>query len=103
MPSGTEGKRIHENGSERCASGFGCGDDVSGDQCQGQEAAAPAASPAAQAASVKCVGGNDCKGKSACKGASNDCSGQNGCKGKGFVMTSNADECKSKGGHVEGM
>ncbi len=68
-----------------------------------QEAAAPAASPAAQAASVKCVGGNDCKGKSACKGASNDCSGQNGCKGKGFVMTSNADECKSKGGHVEGM
>ena len=49
------------------------------------------------------MGGNDCKGKSACKGASNDCSGQNGCKGKGFVMTSNADECKSKGGHVEGM
>lgn len=65
--------------------------------------AAPQASPGAKAAAVKCVAGNDCKGKSACKGASNDCSGQNACKGKGFVMTSNADECKSKGGHVEGM
>lgn len=68
-----------------------------------QEAAAPAASPGAKAASVKCVGGNDCKGHSACKGASNDCSGQNACKGKGFVMTSSAEECTSKGGHAEKM
>jgi len=67
-----------------------------------QEGAAPG-STGAQAASVKCVAGNDCKGHSACKGASNDCKGQNACKGKGFVMTSSAEECKSKGGHVEGM
>jgi len=65
--------------------------------------AAPPASTGAKAASVKCVAGNDCKGHSSCKGASNDCKGQNACKGKGFVMTSSADECKSKGGHVEGM
>ena len=58
---------------------------------------------AAKAASTKCVGGNDCKGQSSCKTASNDCKGKNGCKGKGFVMTSSADDCKTKGGHVEGM
>ncbi len=66
-----------------------------------QESAAP--STGAKPAAVKCVGGNDCKGQSACKGASNDCSGENSCKGKGFVMTPSADDCKSKGGHVEGM
>lgn len=64
---------------------------------------APAAGSGAKTASVKCVAGNDCKGQSSCKGASNDCKGQNACKGKGFVMTSSADECKGKGGHVEGM
>ena len=60
-------------------------------------------SPNAKSASVKCVAGNDCKGQSSCKGASNDCSGQNACKGKGFVMTSSAEECTSKGGHAEKM
>ena len=50
---------------------------------------------------VKCVGGNSCKGQSSCKSASNSCKGQNACKGKGYVMTSSADECTQKGGHVE--
>jgi len=62
--------------------------------------AAPPAGAGGKAASVKCVGGNDCKGQSACKGASSDCKGQNACKGKGFVMTASAEECTSKGGHV---
>ncbi len=68
--------------------------------------ASPQATPGAsgvKAASVKCVGGNDCKGKSACMGASNDCKGQNSCKGKGYVMTSSKEECQSKGGHAEAM
>ncbi len=39
-------------------------------------------------AAVKCIGGNSCKGK-------------NACKNQGFVMTSSADECTSKGGHPE--
>ena len=52
-------------------------------------------------AQVKCVGGNSCKGQSACKSASNNCKGQNGCKGKGYVMTSSADECTKAGGKVE--
>ena len=52
-------------------------------------------------AQVKCVGGNSCKGQSSCKSASNSCKGQNACKGKGYVMTSSADECTQKGGHVE--
>jgi hypothetical protein len=50
---------------------------------------------------VKCVGGNSCKGQSACMSASNSCSGQNACKGKGYVMATNAQECGQKGGHVE--
>jgi hypothetical protein len=52
-------------------------------------------------AQVKCVGGNSCKGQSACKSASNSCKGQNACKGKGYVMASNSNECTEKGGHVE--
>lgn len=52
-------------------------------------------------AQVKCVGGNSCKGQSACSSASNGCQGQNACKGKGFVMTSSAEECKQKGGKPE--
>ncbi len=47
---------------------------------------------------VKCVGGNSCKGQSACKSAASDCKGQNSCKGKGFVMTSSIKECKTDGG-----
>jgi hypothetical protein len=68
-----------------------------------QEGATAPSGGAAKAASMKCVAGNDCKGQSSCKSASNDCKGQNACKGKGFVMTSTADDCKAKGGHVEGM
>jgi hypothetical protein len=52
-------------------------------------------------AQVKCVGGNSCKGQSACKSANSGCQGQNACKGKGFVMSANAAECTKAGGHVE--
>ena len=51
----------------------------------------------AQAAGVKCVGANACKGQSACKGASNACKGLNACKGQGFSMASEAS-CKAQGG-----
>jgi hypothetical protein len=54
-------------------------------------------------AQVKCVGANDCKGKSSCKSAQNDCKGKNSCKGKGFIETSTEKECANKGGHVEKM
>lgn len=59
---------------------------------------APASGDSAQ---VKCVGGNACKGQSACKSAASSCKGQNACKGKGFVMSSNEKECMSAGGKVE--
>jgi len=49
---------------------------------------------AADAAKIKCEGGNSCKGQSACHGATNGCQGQNSCKGKGYVMLSKA-ECDS--------
>jgi hypothetical protein len=52
-------------------------------------------------ASVKCLGGNSCKGQSSCKGADHSCKGLNSCKGQGFVMTSTAQECTDKGGHME--
>ncbi|HVN26900.1 MAG TPA: hypothetical protein VMT64_00360 [Candidatus Binataceae bacterium] len=55
----------------------------------------------ASSTQVKCVGGNACKGQSACKSAQSSCKGQNACKGKGFVMTSNAKDCADKGGTVE--
>jgi len=60
-------------------------------------AAEPAGGDAA--AKVKCVGGNECKGKSACGTAESSCAGQNACKGKGWIMASEAD-CTSKGGKV---
>jgi hypothetical protein len=60
-----------------------------------QEATAP---PASQQAKVKCVGANDCKGKSACKTATSPGPGQNSCSGKGLAMTSSEQECKDKGG-----
>jgi len=50
---------------------------------------------------VKCVGGNSCKGQSACKSAQSDCKGQNACKGKGYVMTPSAKECVASGGKPE--
>ena len=52
-------------------------------------------------ANVKCVGGNSCKGQSSCKGGNHSCKGLNSCKGEGFVMTSTAQECTEKNGHVE--
>ena len=58
-------------------------------------------SSGASQASVKCVGGNSCKGQSACKGGNHSCKGLNSCKGQGFVQTSSAQECTDKGGHPE--
>ena len=61
--------------------------------------AADSSSPAPAAASqVKCVGGNACKGQSACQSANSGCQGQNACKGKGYVMTPTAKECVAAGG-----
>ncbi len=51
-------------------------------------------------ATVKCIGANACKGKSACQTASNGCQGQNSCKGKGYVMASSKKACLKKGGRV---
>jgi len=58
-------------------------------------------SNSANQASVKCVGGNSCKGQSACKGGNHSCKGQNACKGQGFVPAASAQECTGKGGHIE--
>jgi len=53
-----------------------------------------------QAAQVKCLGANACKGQSACKTATNDCKGKNACAGKGYIITTDAKSCEAKGGHV---
>ena len=58
-------------------------------------------SGSAASAQVKCVGGNACKGQSACKSAASSCKGQNACKGKGFVMSDDEASCKKAGGTVE--
>jgi hypothetical protein len=63
------------------------------------QAVAAEGGAAGEAAKVKCMGGNACKGKGACGGADHSCAGQNSCKGKGWVMTSEAD-CKAAGGTV---
>jgi hypothetical protein len=55
---------------------------------------------AAQAADVHCVGGNACKGQSACKSASNECKGLNACKGQGFTMLPDEAACTAAGGKV---
>jgi hypothetical protein len=65
--------------------------------------AASGGTTSAQPAKVKCMGANDCKGKSACISAHNDCKGENACKGKGFIELSSAQECKDKGGKSEAM
>lgn len=67
----------------------------------GNALAADSSSSGASSAQVKCVGGNACKGQSACKSAASSCKGQNACKGKGFVMTDNDAACKKAGGTVE--
>ena len=54
-----------------------------------------------QSAKVKCVGGNDCKGKGSCSGGGHDCMGHNSCKGKGWVATATDKECTTKGGKPE--
>jgi len=48
----------------------------------------------------KCIGGNSCKGASACATATTGCAGQNSCKGQGWVKTTKA-ECDEKGGTFE--
>ena len=62
--------------------------------------AGDAPSPSAQAAQLKCLGANACKGQSACKTATNDCQGKNSCAGKGYIITADAKSCQAKGGHV---
>lgn len=49
---------------------------------------------------VKCLGVNECKGKSACGvPGKHGCHGENECKGKGWISLSKA-ECEKKGGTV---
>jgi len=62
-------------------------------------ALAPVAVSAAD--EVKCVGGNACKGNSACKTATSECKGLNACKGQGFVMAADEAACMEAGGTVE--
>ena len=66
----------------------------------GSAIAADSTPSSSVAATVKCIGGNSCKGQSACKSATNSCMGQNSCKGKGYVMTTSAKQCAKQGGHV---
>jgi hypothetical protein len=56
---------------------------------------------AAEEAKGHCVGGNACKGKSACKTATNACGGQNGCKGQGMSETTKAECEKIEGAKFE--
>ncbi|HJU11903.1 MAG TPA: hypothetical protein VJ728_13555 [Candidatus Binataceae bacterium] len=58
-------------------------------------------SQASQAAHVKCVGGNSCKGQSECASKVNSCKGQNSCKGKGWITTSSTQQCEQRGGRPE--
>jgi len=62
--------------------------------------AADTPSPSTQAAQIKCLGINACKGQSACKTATNDCQGKNSCKGKGYRITTDAKSCESQGGRL---
>lgn len=48
----------------------------------------------------KCIGGNACKGQSACATATTSCAGQNTCKGQGFTTTTKP-ECEEAGGEWE--
>jgi hypothetical protein len=48
----------------------------------------------------KCIGGNACKGQSACAAATTSCAGQNACKGEGFTTTTKS-ECDEAGGEWE--
>ncbi len=50
----------------------------------------------------KCVGGNSCKGQSACGSSNNACAGQNSCKGKGWIKT-DAKNCAKNKGKLESL
>jgi hypothetical protein len=58
-------------------------------------------SPSTQATQVKCVSANSCKGQSECASKANSCKGQNSCKGKGWITTSNSQQCEQRGGKPE--
>ena len=60
---------------------------------------AAAAKDTKEAAKVKCVGLNECKGKGACGGAGNACAGKNECKAKGITPVTEAD-CKTRKGTI---
>jgi hypothetical protein len=64
----------------------------------GGPALAQSSASKSQQARVKCLGGNDCSGQSACKTATSPGPGQNSCKGQGFILTSSVKECQTKGG-----
>jgi uncharacterized membrane protein len=51
--------------------------------------------PKAEKKTIKCMGGNACKGKSECgvPGA-HTCHTRNACKGKGWVMVASEKECE---------
>ena len=57
-----------------------------------------ASSSSSQSAKVKCIGGNSCKGMSACKTATSAGPGKNACKGHGMVYTTTIEACLQKGG-----
>ncbi len=52
---------------------------------------APLATLAADTATIKCEGGNACKGQSECSTATNACAGQNSCKGQGYVKLTKSE------------
>lgn len=54
----------------------------------------------AEPAEGKCVGGNSCKGQSACATANTSCKGQNACKGQGYTESTKED-CEAAGGTFE--
>lgn len=63
-------------------------------------AMAPMNASAAEHKAGKCIGGNSCKGSSACATATTSCAGQNSCKGQGWVKSTKA-ECDDNGGKFE--
>ena len=59
------------------------------------------AADAAMDAKGHCVGGNACKGTSACKTATNACAGKNACKGHGVSEATKTDCEKIPGAKFE--
>jgi hypothetical protein len=57
--------------------------------------------PAANTVPMKCLGGNACRGMSACAASGNACRGKNSCKGQGYSMSKTAEECRISGGTIE--